>query len=186
MSERTYKLQKGDQVVMHTCMEHDHPDNFGKIWTCRSDEFQHKGHDYGSIFLEGYSGSFSTEFLQKVDISDLVDSLQQQVKELQEGNKAACESRENAVKSMRETCITSNMHYAKVVELVDQLAERDRTIAQLQEMDRLHTSGAKQLVQDLRTLRVGRDKLQEALDQVQQQIAEKDQKITRLTNELGE
>lgn len=94
MSERTYKpykLQKGDQVVMHTCMEHDHPDNYGKIWTCRSDEFQHKGHDYGSIFLEGYSGSFSTEFLQKVDVSALVDSLQQQ------------------------------------------LAERDRTIAQLQE-----------------------------------------------------
>ncbi|QYK68291.1 hypothetical protein [Paenibacillus sp. S02] len=67
-----------------------------------------------------------------------------------------------------------------------ELAERDRTIAQLQEMDRLHTSGAKQLVQDLRTLRVDRDKLQEALDQVQQQIAEKDQKITWLTNELGE
>ncbi|MDQ0497312.1 hypothetical protein [Paenibacillus brasilensis] len=81
MSERTYKLQKGDQVVMHTCMEHDHPDNFGKIWTCRSDEFQHKGHDYGSIFLEGFSGSFSTEFLQKVDVSALVDSLQQQLAE---------------------------------------------------------------------------------------------------------
>lgn len=81
MSERTYKLQKGDQVVMHTCMEHDHPNNFGKIWTCRSDEFQHKGHDYGSIFLEGFSGSFSTEFLQKVDVSALVDSLQQQLTE---------------------------------------------------------------------------------------------------------
>ncbi|WP_261990977.1 hypothetical protein [Paenibacillus polymyxa] len=81
MSERTYKLQKGDQVVMHTCMEHDHPDNFGKIWTCRSDEFQHKGHDYGSIFLEGFSGSFSTEFLQKVDVPALVDSLQQQLAE---------------------------------------------------------------------------------------------------------
>ncbi|WP_348624664.1 hypothetical protein ABFT51_07450 [Paenibacillus peoriae] len=65
------------------------------------------------------------------DALGLVDSLQQQVKELQEGNKAACESREIAVKSMRETCITSNMHYAKVVELVDQLAERDRTIAWL-------------------------------------------------------
>ncbi|MMZ51413.1 hypothetical protein D1872_131510 [compost metagenome] len=81
MSERTYKLQKGDQVVMHTCMEHDHPDNFGKIWTCRSDEFQHKGHDYGSIFLEGFSGSFSTEFPQKVDVSALVDSIQQQLAE---------------------------------------------------------------------------------------------------------
>ncbi|URJ50710.1 hypothetical protein [Paenibacillus polymyxa] len=117
MSERTYKLQKGDQVVMHTCMEHDHPDNFGKIWTCRTDEFQHKGHDYGSIFLEGFSGSFSTEFLQKVDVSALVDSLQQQV-------------------------------------------------AQLQEMDELHTSGAKQLAQDLHILRVERDKFRKALSDV--------------------
>ncbi|URJ45154.1 hypothetical protein MF628_004936 [Paenibacillus polymyxa] len=75
MSERTYKLQKGDQVVMHTCMEHDHPDNFGKIWTCRSDEFQHKGHDYGSVFLEGFSGSFSTEFLQKVNVEDLIEQM---------------------------------------------------------------------------------------------------------------
>lgn len=63
-----YKLKKGDQVVMHTCMEHDHPDNFGRIWVCRSNEFQHKGHDYGSVMLEGFSGSFSTEFLQKVNV----------------------------------------------------------------------------------------------------------------------
>ncbi|MGF9644056.1 hypothetical protein AAIH69_13700 [Paenibacillus sp. MABNS29] len=121
MSERTYKLQKGDQVVMHTCMEHDHPDNFGKIWTCRSDEFQHKGHDYGSIFLEGFSGSFSTEFLQKVDVSALVDSLKQQV-------------------------------------------------AQLQEMSKLHTSGAKQLVQDLHTLRMDRDELRKALEEAKTAI----------------
>ncbi|ADM70867.1 hypothetical protein GMA19_03061 [Paenibacillus polymyxa E681] len=123
MSERRYKLQKGDQVVMHTCMEHDHPDNFGKIWTCRSDEFQHKGHDYGSIFLEGFSGSFSTEFLQKVDVTALVDSLQQQV-------------------------------------------------AQLQEMSKLHTSGAKQLVQDLHTLRVDRDELRKALEESRDAIVD--------------
>ncbi|WHX37387.1 hypothetical protein QNH38_08070 [Paenibacillus polymyxa] len=77
------------------------------------------------------------------DLLALVDSLQQQVKELQEGNKAACESREIAVKSMRETCITSNVHYAKVVELVDQLAERNRTIARLSAD--LDTSVASQL-----------------------------------------
>ncbi|MGG4219601.1 hypothetical protein ABEW32_15435 [Paenibacillus jamilae] len=66
------------------------------------------------------------------DTLDLIDLLQQQVKELQEGNKAACESREAAVRSMRETCVTSNQHYAKVVDLVDQLAEKDRTIAALE------------------------------------------------------
>ncbi|MEC0234052.1 hypothetical protein P4H71_06870 [Paenibacillus kribbensis] len=53
-----------------------------------------------------------------------------------------------------------------------ELAERDRTIAQLQDMDRLHTSGAKQLVQDLHTLRVNRDKLQEALEQAQYHLRE--------------
>lgn len=114
MSERTYKLQKGDQVVMHTCMEHDHPDNFGKIWTCRSDEFQHKGHDYGSIFLEGFSGSFSTEFLQKVDVSALVDSLQQQLKE-----------KDDAIAELHEY----NRRYAADVDhLREQIAERDRKI----------------------------------------------------------
>lgn len=65
-----YKLKQGDKVVMHTCMEHDHPDNFGKIWTCKTDSFRHKGHDYDSIFLEGFSGSFSTEYLQKVDMAE--------------------------------------------------------------------------------------------------------------------
>ncbi|WP_328800297.1 hypothetical protein T3H97_16445 [Paenibacillus sp. LX16] len=52
----------------------------------------------------------------------------------------------------------------EVYDLVDSLQQQ---VAQLQEMDELHTSGAKQLVQDLHTLRVDRDKLQEALEQVQ-------------------
>ncbi|MEC4566749.1 hypothetical protein L8C07_12405 [Paenibacillus sp. CMAA1739] len=126
MSERTYKLQKGDQVVMHTCMEHDHPDNFGKIWTCRSDEFQHKGHDYGSIFLEGFSGSFSTEFLQKVDVSALVDSLQQQTEEY--GITIERQGQE-----MIRLQGLVNKHLQEVGHLREQLAERDRTIALLTE-----------------------------------------------------
>lgn len=69
MTEK-YKLKQGDMVVMHTCMEHDNPDNFGKIWTCKTDSFRHKGHDYDSIFLDGFSGSFSAEFLQKVDMAE--------------------------------------------------------------------------------------------------------------------
>jgi len=61
-------LKKGDYVVMHTCMEASNPKYAGKIWTCRSDAFRPKGHDYCSIFLEGFSGSFSAEYLQKVDV----------------------------------------------------------------------------------------------------------------------
>ncbi|AYB39696.1 hypothetical protein [Brevibacillus laterosporus] len=61
-------LKKGDLVVMHTCIEAQNPNNYGKIWTCKTDAFRSKGHDYCSIFLEGFSGSFSTEFLQKVNL----------------------------------------------------------------------------------------------------------------------
>lgn len=63
-------LITGDLVVMHTCMEADNPANAGKIWTCKSDEFKHHPtHDYTVIMLEGFSGSFATKYLQKVDVS---------------------------------------------------------------------------------------------------------------------
>ncbi|MGG1670011.1 hypothetical protein ACIFOE_05040 [Paenibacillus sp. NRS-1783] len=71
------KLKQGDQVVMHTCSEHDSPENFGKIWTCRSDQFTRGvgvlAQDF--VFLEGYRGSFAPEYLQKVDTSILLDQL---------------------------------------------------------------------------------------------------------------
>ena len=59
-------MKKGDTVVMHTYMEHDHPKYYGKVWTCKSDAFRHKSHDYCSIFLEGFSGSFSTAQFQEL------------------------------------------------------------------------------------------------------------------------
>jgi hypothetical protein len=60
-------LRKGDKVVMHTCMEAEFHD--GTIWTCRTDERKlHESHNYKMVWLEGYSGCFSTEFLQKVKI----------------------------------------------------------------------------------------------------------------------
>lgn len=62
-------LKKGDKVVMHTCEEASNPKYLGKIWTCKTDAFRHKGHDYCSIFLEGFSGSFSAEFLQIVKVT---------------------------------------------------------------------------------------------------------------------
>lgn len=62
-------LKAGDKVVMHTCMEADNPKYLGKIWTCKTDAYRNKGHDYDVLFLEGFSGSFATEFLQKVNVS---------------------------------------------------------------------------------------------------------------------
>lgn len=64
---RGQTLKKGDAVVMHTCMEADNPDNFGKLWTCKTDEFKHHpNHNYTVIMLDGFSGSFATKYLQKV------------------------------------------------------------------------------------------------------------------------
>ncbi len=64
---KTPKLRKGDKVVMHTCMEA--PYHHGRIWTCQTDEFEANGMKYGLIFLEGFSGSFATDYLQYVDVS---------------------------------------------------------------------------------------------------------------------
>jgi len=67
------KLKKGDKCVMHSCGEASFPQYHGRIWTCG---------DYGmtknSIFLEGFSGSFSMKFLQKVNIQEKVNEAHQE------------------------------------------------------------------------------------------------------------
>ncbi|MFC0331695.1 hypothetical protein ACFOLF_12335 [Paenibacillus sepulcri] len=67
MNETMEKLQKGDKVVMHTCVESKNPKYAGKIWNVTSDQFEQSGHF--SVMLEGFSGSFATEFLQRVQIN---------------------------------------------------------------------------------------------------------------------
>lgn len=66
------KLKAGDTVVMHTCIESENPNNAGKIWTCKTDSFKtgecFPNGSHESVFLEGYRGSFSTAFLQKVNL----------------------------------------------------------------------------------------------------------------------
>ncbi|MEK4881452.1 MULTISPECIES: hypothetical protein [Paenibacillus] len=85
------KLKKGDRVVMHTCIESE--EEPGKIWTCKTDQFTRgKGvFAQDSVFLEGYSGSFAPEFLQKVALHSedervlaALEESQQQVKDLKE------------------------------------------------------------------------------------------------------
>ncbi|MFS0560108.1 hypothetical protein AB1K91_05160 [Terribacillus sp. 179-K 1B1 HS] len=66
------KLKKGDLVVMHTCIEAEDPDNFGRIWVCRSNEFKHHpNHKHTVVMLEDFSGSFDTAYLQKIDVDSL-------------------------------------------------------------------------------------------------------------------
>jgi hypothetical protein len=63
-------LKKGDYVVMHTCIEAKC--YTGKLWKCRSDqEINSSGNKV--VFLEGFSGSFSSKHLQKVNINSLND-----------------------------------------------------------------------------------------------------------------
>ena len=57
-------LQKGELVVMHTCGEAEHYE--GRLWVCGSDEFTDRaGHQV--VFLEGFSGYFLAQFLQRVN-----------------------------------------------------------------------------------------------------------------------
>jgi len=70
-------LKKGDIVVMHTCGE---AENYaGKLWACKTDEYincEGQGiYEQKLVFLEGFSGSFLTKYLQKVDVTPYVEEL---------------------------------------------------------------------------------------------------------------
>ncbi|MEK4791156.1 hypothetical protein [Bacillus sp. FSL K6-2971] len=82
------KLKKGDMVVMHTCVEAVL--NEGRVWKCKGDEFNPSA---PAVFLEGFSGHFATEFLQKVDVPviesemDLYNEIQRLKGELRKSNR---------------------------------------------------------------------------------------------------
>lgn len=62
---RTETFKQGDKVVMHTCYEASLPKYKDKLWTCQTDSFLSKGKEE-VVFLEGFSGYFAAEFLQRV------------------------------------------------------------------------------------------------------------------------
>ncbi len=70
-------LKKGDLVIMHTCGEADLEKNKGRIWVCKTDEYEIGVGRYtkGLVFLEGYSGSFATKFLEKINVEQSVNSV---------------------------------------------------------------------------------------------------------------
>lgn len=63
----TDDLRRGDAVIMIGCGEAEA--HSGKVWYCRTDEFSQGAGELreGLVFLEGYSGSFKTRFLQKIE-----------------------------------------------------------------------------------------------------------------------
>ncbi|GAV11452.1 hypothetical protein [Paenibacillus sp. NAIST15-1] len=80
----TPSLKQGDAVVMHTCIEAMNPEYYGKIWYCKTDEFTTGKGVYKQqlVFLDGFSGSFLTEFLQKVNVNDETKHLTSEVERL--------------------------------------------------------------------------------------------------------
>lgn len=82
-------IKKGDKVVMHTCLEAENPKYAGKIWTCSCDEYiTGEGlYEQKLVFLEGYSGSFLTKFLQKVNLQVLEEEKERYRKALEQIHK---------------------------------------------------------------------------------------------------
>jgi len=70
-------LKKGDLVIMHTCGEADSKKNKGRIWVCKTDEYETGEGKYKQqlVFLEGFSGSFATKYLEKIKVEQNVNSV---------------------------------------------------------------------------------------------------------------
>lgn len=70
-------LKKGDLVIMHTCGESLAPKNKGRIWVCKTDEYVtgEKPYEQQLVFLEGFSGSFATKYLEKINAEQNVNSV---------------------------------------------------------------------------------------------------------------
>lgn len=70
-------LKKGDLVIMHTCGEADSEKYKGRIWVCKTDEYVtgEKPYEQQLVFLEGFSGSFATKYLEKINVEQNVNSV---------------------------------------------------------------------------------------------------------------
>lgn len=62
---KTETYKKGSKVVMHTCYESQFESNKDKVWICQTDSFLARDKTE-VVFLEGFSGYFSVEFLMLV------------------------------------------------------------------------------------------------------------------------
>lgn len=62
---RTATFKKGDKVEMFNCYEATFEKNKGKVWTCKTDSYLDRGKEE-VVFLEGFSGCFSAEYLRSV------------------------------------------------------------------------------------------------------------------------
>lgn len=82
----TETLKKGELVVMHTCIESRNPKYEGKLWRCKTDQFTRGEGVYAqdSVFLEGFTGSFAPEYLQRVDVVPLLAEKEETIERLKQ------------------------------------------------------------------------------------------------------
>ncbi|MGG0754040.1 hypothetical protein [Brevibacillus laterosporus] len=64
-------LKKGDQVACTHAQKLRFSNNYGKIWSCQTDDGFTAKSGTQVVFLEGFSGYFSTVILQKVNLEFL-------------------------------------------------------------------------------------------------------------------
>lgn len=96
-------LKKDDVVVMHTCGEAEHYD--GKLWICKADEFT-KGegiYKENLVFLEGFSGSFSTKYLQKVDVQPMKLKIERSFRKVLNKRKKEVKNLQNAIENYKQS-----------------------------------------------------------------------------------
>lgn len=62
---KTSTFKKGDKVIMKGCYEATLDEYKDKVWTCYTDSYICKSKEE-NVFLEGFSGCFSVEFLERL------------------------------------------------------------------------------------------------------------------------
>lgn len=77
------EFKKGDKVVMHSCGESTFPKYKGKIWICE-DNCYISSSGTELVFLNGFSGSFLTKYLQIVKVDELTPKLLEVLEKLVE------------------------------------------------------------------------------------------------------
>ncbi|WP_327194851.1 hypothetical protein [Paenibacillus alvei] len=136
----TPPLKKGDMVVMHTCVEARNPKNYGKVWRCRTDQFSRGSgvYEQHSVFLEGFTGSFAAEYLQKVDIPDQseeIERLKEAIGQMHDHHGVLTNQVVDEVKKHAKSCVE---HELSIRALKDKLQDAH---AVLLELDKWYNDG---------------------------------------------
>lgn len=69
---KTKSLKQGDYVVMHSCIEAESENNYGRVWRCKSDQWAEgeSGHEKCFVQLQDWKGPFLREYLQEVNLNE--------------------------------------------------------------------------------------------------------------------